>query len=70
LQGERISKTRMVLHRYCSPAARGTPFRAAARIVLALLPMTVLLAAGCGEPTKASAVQSPEVEVAIVVEKG
>jgi hypothetical protein len=69
LQGGRISKTHMLLHR-CPPAARGTLFRAAARLVLALLPMTVLLAAGCGKPKAASAMQSPEVEVATVVEKG
>ena len=68
LRGERISKTHMLLHR-CPPAARGTLFRAAARIVLVLLPMTVLLAAGCGKPNSASATQSPEVEVATVIEK-
>lgn len=43
LQGERMSKTQM-RHRY-PPAARGTLFRAAARLVLALLPMTVLVVA-------------------------
>jgi RND family efflux transporter MFP subunit len=43
--------------------------RAAARFVLALLPATVFLAAGCRNPNAAPAIPSPEVEVAGVVQK-
>jgi RND family efflux transporter MFP subunit len=68
LQRERISRTHMVLHRY-PPAARGTPFAAAARLILALLPATAFLAAGCGSTNAASPIPSPEVEVASVVQK-
>ena len=45
------------------------PLRAAARFVLALLPATVFLAAGCRNPNAAPAIPSPEVEVASVVQK-
>ena len=40
------------------------PLKAAARLGLALLPATVLLAAGCRDPNAAPAIPSPEVEVA------
>lgn len=53
----------------CSPVVHGTPFMVLARHVLALLPISLLFAAGCGKPKAASAVQSPEVEVASVVQK-
>ena len=53
----------------CSPVLHGSPFRVAARYILALLPVTMLLAAGCGKPNAVSAMQSPEVEVASVVQK-
>lgn len=53
----------------CSPVVHGTPFMVLARHVLALLPISLLFAAGCGKPNAASAVQSPEVEVASVVQK-
>ena len=52
-----------------SPVVHGNPFRAMARHVLTLVPMTMFFAAGCGKPNAASAVQSPEVEVASVVQK-
>jgi RND family efflux transporter MFP subunit len=44
-------------------------FRAPARLVLAVLPAIVLLTAGCGNPTAAPAIPSPEVEVASVLQK-
>ena len=44
-------------------------FRAAARLILAVPPATVFLAAGCGNPKAAPAIPSPEVEVASVVQK-
>ena len=53
----------------CSPVLHGSPFRVAARYILALLPVTMLLAAGCGKPNAVSAMQSPEVKVASVVQK-
>jgi RND family efflux transporter MFP subunit len=52
-----------------SPVVHGTPFGDASRLVPALLLITMLLAAGCGKPKVASAMQSPEVEVASVVQK-
>jgi RND family efflux transporter MFP subunit len=52
-----------------SPVIHGSPFRVAARHILTLLPVTILLAAGCGKPNAVSAMQSPEVEVASVVQK-
>jgi RND family efflux transporter MFP subunit len=47
---------------------RSAGFRAA-RLVLFLLPVTVVFVAGCGSPKAASPVPSPEVEVASVVQK-
>jgi RND family efflux transporter MFP subunit len=47
---------------------RSGGFRAA-RLVLFLLPVTVLFVAGCGSPKAASPLPSPEVEVASVVQK-
>src|ERR1700757_5080078 len=41
----------------------------AARLVLFLLPVTVVFVAGCGSPKAASPLPSPEVEVASVVQK-
>jgi len=55
-------------HRW-PPEIRSSLFRAAARLVLVLLPATVFLAAGCGKPKVAPAIPSPEVEVASVVQK-
>jgi RND family efflux transporter MFP subunit len=52
-----------------SPVIHGNPFNALARHVLTLLPVILFLGAGCGRPNAASAVQSPEVEVANVVQK-
>src|SRR5580693_2776115 len=57
-------------YRYrCSPVLHVSPLRVAARHILTLLPVTILLAAGCGKPNAVSAMQSPEVEVASVVQK-
>ena len=53
----------------CSPVLHGSPFGVAARHILTLLPVTILLAAGCGKPNAVSAMQSPDVEVASVVQK-
>src|SRR5579862_4009415 len=47
---------------------RSAGFRAA-RLVLFLLPVTVVFVASCGSPKAASPVPSPEVEVASVVQK-
>ncbi len=47
---------------------RSAGFRAA-RLVLFLLPVTVVFVAGCGSPKAASPLPSPEVEVASVVQK-
>jgi RND family efflux transporter MFP subunit len=47
---------------------RSAGFRAA-RLVLFLLPVTVIFAPGCGSPKAASPFPSPEVEVASVVQK-
>jgi len=47
---------------------RTASFRAA-RLVLFLLPLTVVFVAGCGSPKAASPVTSPEVEVASVAQK-
>jgi len=47
---------------------RSAGFRAA-RLVLFLLPVTVVFVAGCGSPKGASPLPSPEVEVASVVQK-
>jgi RND family efflux transporter MFP subunit len=44
-------------------------FRAAGRLVLAVLLANVFLAAGCDKPKAAPAIPSPEVEVASVVQK-
>ena len=43
--------------------------RRAVRLVLFLLPVTVVFVAGCGSPKAASPLPSPEVEVASVVQK-
>ena len=59
---------RTLPHRW-PPEIRRSLFRAAARLVLAVLPATVFLAAGCGNPKAAPAIPSPEVEVASVVQK-
>jgi hypothetical protein len=53
-----------MLRRRCSLAVRSTPFRAAARLGMALLPAAVFLAADCRNPNAAPAIPSPEVEVA------
>jgi RND family efflux transporter MFP subunit len=50
-------------------AVRSTPFRAATRLGLALLPAALFLAAGCRNPNAAPAIPSLEVEVASVVQK-
>jgi RND family efflux transporter MFP subunit len=55
-QGEKLGKV------------RSAGFRAA-RLVLFLLPVTVVFVAGCGSPKAASPLPSPEVEVASVVQK-
>jgi RND family efflux transporter MFP subunit len=47
---------------------RNAGFRAA-RLVLFLLPATVVFAAGCGSPKAAVPIPSPEVEVATVIQK-
>jgi RND family efflux transporter MFP subunit len=47
---------------------RSAGFRTA-RLVLFLLPVTVIFVAGCGSPKAASPLPSPEVEVASVVQK-
>ena len=52
-----------------SPVLHGNPFRVAARHLLALLPVTMLFAASCGKSNAVSAMPSPEVEVASVVQK-
>jgi RND family efflux transporter MFP subunit len=44
-------------------------FSVAARLVLAVLPGTVFLAAGCGSPKAAPAIPSPEVEIATVLQE-
>jgi hypothetical protein len=51
------------------PEIRSSLFRAADRLVLAVLPATVFLAAGCGNPKAAPAISRPEVEVASVLQK-
>src|SRR5580704_16273503 len=57
-------------YRYrCSPVLHVSPLRVAARHILTLLPVTILLAAGCGKPNAVSPMQSPDVEVASVVQK-
>ena len=53
----------------CSTIVYGNHFSVLARPVLALLPIAIFFAAGCGKPNAASAVPSPEVEVASVVQK-
>jgi RND family efflux transporter MFP subunit len=44
-------------------------FSVVARLVLVLLPATVFIAAGCGNPKAAPAAPSPEVEVASVIQR-
>jgi RND family efflux transporter MFP subunit len=51
------------------PQIHSSLFRAAARLVLAVLPGAVFLAAGCGSPNAAPAIPSTEVEVASVLQK-
>jgi len=51
------------------PEIRSSFFRTAARLVLAVLPGTAFLAAGCGNRKAAPAIPSPEVEVASVLQK-
>jgi len=58
-----------MLHHRRALAVRSTPFRAAARLGLALLPAAVFLAAGCRNPNAGPAIPSLEVEVASVVQK-
>jgi RND family efflux transporter MFP subunit len=70
LQRGRLPIMGTLPHRYrCSPVIHGNPFRVVARHILTLLPVTMLLAAGCGKPNAVSAMQSPDVEVASVVQK-
>jgi RND family efflux transporter MFP subunit len=52
-----------------APEICSSLFMAAARLVLAVLPAMVFLTAGCGNPTAAPAISSPEVEVASVLLK-
>jgi RND family efflux transporter MFP subunit len=59
---------RTPFHRW-TPEIRNSLFSAVARLVLVLLPATVLLAAGCGKQMAAPAIPSPEVEVASVVQR-
>lgn len=68
MQGGRLPIMDTLPYR-CSPVTHGSPSRVAARRILTLLPVTVLLAAGCGKPNAVSAIQSPDVEVASVVQK-
>jgi membrane fusion protein (multidrug efflux system) len=68
LRSRGLSAKNMPRH-HCSEAIPSIGCRVAARLGLALLPMTMLLAAGCSKPSAASAMQSPEVEVAKVVQK-
>ena len=68
MQGGRLLIMDTLSYR-CSPVLHGSPFRVAARHILTLLPVTILLAAGCGKPNAVSAMQSPDVEVASVVQK-
>jgi RND family efflux transporter MFP subunit len=70
LEGGRLPIMDTLPYRYrCSPVLHGCPFRVAAWHILTLLPVTMLLAAGCGKPNAVSAMQSPDVEVATVVQK-
>jgi len=48
---------------------RSSFFGAVGPLILAVLPATVFLTAGCGTPKAAPAIPSPEVEVASVVQK-
>jgi RND family efflux transporter MFP subunit len=48
---------------------RSSLYSAAARLILAALPATVFLAAGCSDPKAAPAIPSPEVEVASVLKE-
>jgi len=80
LQGENLAEMRRKLmlvermdmstlrHR-CPPTVRSARYRAAARLVLALLPAILFSAAGCGKSNAASPIPSPEVEVASVAQK-
>src|ERR1700731_980043 len=68
LQGGRLPIMDTLPYR-CSPVIHGCPFRVAARHILTLLPVIMLLAVGCGKPNAVSAMQSPDVEVASVVQK-
>jgi RND family efflux transporter MFP subunit len=68
LQGGRLP-IMDTLPRRRSPVIHGTLFPVAARHILTLLPVTMLLAAGCGKPNAVPAMRSPEVEVASVVQK-
>jgi RND family efflux transporter MFP subunit len=68
LQSWRPSEMPMLRHR--APAAiRSLGCRAAPRLVFAFPLVMVFLAAGCGKQNAAPAMQSPEVEVASVVQK-
>jgi RND family efflux transporter MFP subunit len=62
-------KDMRTLPHHWPPEFRSSLFRAAARLVLAVLPGTVFLVAGCGNPKAAPAIPSPEVEVASVLQK-
>jgi RND family efflux transporter MFP subunit len=57
-----------VLRREKRGKVRSAGFRAA-RLVLSLLPATVVFVAGCGSPKAAVPIPSPEVEVASVIQK-
>ena len=59
---------RTLPHRW-PPEMPSSLFRAAARLVLAVLPRTVFFAAGCGNPKAAPAIPSPDVEVASALQK-
>jgi len=58
-----------VLRLSCRPAIRSLPVRAASRVVLGLLLVTVSSALGCGNTNAAPAISTREVEVASVVQK-
>jgi hypothetical protein len=59
---------RTLLHRWPQKMC-SLLFSGAVRLVLAVLPAIVFLVEGCGNPTAAPAIPSPEVEVASVVQK-
>jgi len=56
-------------HRRCPEDIGSLPCRAASRLVLALLLVSVSFAVGCSKTNAAAAIPAPEVEVATVVQK-